>query len=171
MTEDYREFLMLEYAKKVAKSESMDFTKGYYKNKIKDLSWYNQDKELMKKHQRFLNYIYSTFEKYIIHRNIIIYFYENIPCSISVLNNTVNISRTALTRIINDSIEEKWLFTKINQENKRQTLILPTDLRIEFWLLYCKSKYEKSKLAGLADAHKALYHYDGNIKKYLKEKK
>ena len=46
MTEDYREFLMLEYAKKVAKSESMDFTKGYYKNKIKDLAWYNQDKEL-----------------------------------------------------------------------------------------------------------------------------
>ena len=166
MTQDYREFLMLEYAKKVAKSESMDFTKGYYKNKIKDLSWYNQDKELMRKHQRFLNYIYSTFEKYIIHRNIIIYFYENIPCSISVLNNTVNISRTALTRIINDSIEEKWLFTKINKENKRQTLILPTDLRIKFWLLYCKSKYEKGKSAGLADAHKALYHYDENKKKY-----
>mgnify|MGYP003327417815 CR=1 FL=1 len=119
MTEDYRDFLMLEYAKKVAKSESMDFTKGYYKNKIKDLAWYNQDKELMKKHQRFLNYIYSTFEKYIIHRNIIIYFYEKIPCSISVLNNTVNISRTALTRIINDSIEEKWLFTKINKDNKK----------------------------------------------------
>ena len=48
MTENYREFLMLEYARKVAKSESMDFTKGYYKNKIKDLAWYNQDKELMK---------------------------------------------------------------------------------------------------------------------------
>ena len=91
MSENYRDFLMLEYAKKVAKSESMDFTMGYYKNKIKDLNWYNQDKELMKKHQRFLNYIYSTFEKYIIHRNIIIYYYENIPCSISVLNNTVNI--------------------------------------------------------------------------------
>ena len=91
--------------------------------------------------------------------------------SISVLNNTVNISRTALTRIINDSIEEKWLFTKINKENKRQTLILPTELRVNFWLLYCKSKYEKSKLAGLADAHKALYHYDANIKNYLKKKK
>ena len=102
---------------------------------------------------------------------IIIYFYEGIPCSISVLNNTVNISRTALTRIINDSIEEKWLFSKINKENKRQTLILPTELRINFWLLYCKSKYEKSKLAGLADAHKALYHYDANIKNYLKNNK
>ena len=167
--EKYRKFLMNEYAIKVAKSESMDFTKGYYKNKIKDLGWYNQDKELMKKHQRFLNYIYSTFEKYIIHRNIIIYFYEKIPCSISVLNNTVNISRTALTRIINDSIQEKWLFSKINIKNKRQTLILPTDLRIQFWLLYCKSKYEKSRLAGLADAHKALFHYDENIKKFLKK--
>ena len=29
MTEDYRDFLMLEYARKVAKSETMDFTKGY----------------------------------------------------------------------------------------------------------------------------------------------
>ena len=59
----------------------------------------------------------------------------------------------------------------VKTENKRQTLILPTELRINFWLLYCKSKYEKSKLAGLADAHKALYHYDANIKNYLKNNK
>ena len=170
MTEDYREFLMLEYAKKVAKSESMDFTKGYYKNKIKDIDWYNKDKELMKKHQRFLNYIYSTFEKYIIHRNIIIYYYEKINCSISVLNKTVDISRTGLTRIINESIAEGWLTSKKNTSNKRQTLILPTEIRIKFWLLYCKSKYEKGKTAGLADAHKALFHYDKNLEKYAKKK-
>ena len=47
MTDKFREFLMTEYASRVAKSESMDFTKGYYKNKIKDLSWYNSDKNLM----------------------------------------------------------------------------------------------------------------------------
>ena len=85
MTDKFRNFLMTEYASKVAKSESMDFTKGYYKNKIKDLSWYNSNSKLMLKHQRFLNYIYSTFEKYIIHSNIIIYYYEKINCSISVL--------------------------------------------------------------------------------------
>ena len=56
MTDKFREFLMTEYASRVAKSESMDFTKGYYKNKIKDLSWYNSDKNLMLKHQRFLNF-------------------------------------------------------------------------------------------------------------------
>ena len=166
--EKYRKFLMNEYAIKVAKSESMDFTKGYYKNKIKDLSWYDNDRNLMKKHQRFLNYIYSTFEKYIIHRNIIIYYYEHITCSISVLNKTVDISRTGLTRIINDSIQEGWLYSKTNPVNKRQILILPTDLRIDFWFLYCKSKFEKSKSAGLADAHKALFHYDKNIEKYNK---
>ena len=109
MTDKFRKFLMAEYASRVAKSESMDFTKGYYKNKIKDISWYNDDRKLMMKHQRFLNYIYSTFEKYIIHRNIIIYYYENINCSISVLNKTVDISRTGLTRIINESIAEGWL--------------------------------------------------------------
>ena len=149
MKDNFREFLMIEYASRVAKSESMDFTKGYYKNKIKDLSWYDNNRNLMMKHQRFLNYIYSTFEKYIIHRNIIIYYYEKINCSISVLNNTVDISRTGLTRI----------------------LILPTELRIEFWLLYCKSKYEKGKSAGLADAHKALFHYDKNLEKYIKDNK
>ena len=31
---------------------------------------------------------------------------------------------------INDSIEENWLFSKINIKNKRQTLILPTNLLI-----------------------------------------
>ena len=50
-------------------------------------------------------------------------------------------------------------------------LILPTELRINFWLLYCKSKYEKGKSAGLADAHKALYHYDKNLEKYNKDNK
>ena len=44
MTDKFRKFLMIEYASRVAKSESMDFTKGYYKNKIKDLSWYNDNK-------------------------------------------------------------------------------------------------------------------------------
>ena len=101
MTTDFRKFLMQEYATKVAKSESLDFTKGYYKSKIKDIKWYNNDKELMNKHQRFLNYIYSTFEKYIIHRNIIIYYYEKIPCSISVLKNTVDISKISFFRINN----------------------------------------------------------------------
>lgn len=171
MKDNFREFLMIEYASRVAKSESMDFTKGYYKNKIKDLSWYDNNKNLMMKHQRFLNYIYSTFEKYIIHRNIIIYYYEKIDCSISVLNKTVDISRTGLTRIINESVAEGWLFSKKNLKNKRQMLILPTQLRIEFWLLYCKSKYEKGKTAGLADAHKALYHYDKNLENYTKDNK
>ncbi len=171
MTDKFRKFLMIEYASRVAKSESMDFTKGYYKNKIKDLSWYNNNRKLMLKHQRFLNYIYSTFEKYIIHRNIIIYYYEKIDCSISVLNKTVDISRTGLTRIINESVAEGWLISKQNKSNKRQMLILPTELRINFWLLYCKSKYEKGKSAGLADAHKALYHYDKNLEKYNKDNK
>lgn len=171
MTENFRKFLMEEYANKVAKSESMDFTIGYYKNKIKDLKWYNNDRDLMQKHKRFLNYIYSTFEKYIIHRNIIIFYYEKIPCSISVLKNTIDISRTGLTRVINDSTEEGWLSSKVNPKNKRQILILPTKIRINFWLLYCKRKYEKSRQAGLADAHKALYHYDKNIETFLKKKK
>ena len=118
MTDKFRKFLMIEYASRVAKSESMDFTKGYYKNKIKDLSWYNNNKKLMLKHQRFLNYIYSTFEKYIIHRNIIIYYYEKIDCSISVLNKTVDISRTGLTRIINESVAEGWLISKQNKTIK-----------------------------------------------------
>ena len=53
-----------------------------------------------------------------------------------------------------------------NAKNKRQVLVLPTRIRVDFWLLYCKRKYEKGKQAGLADAHKALYHYDKNIEKY-----
>ena len=87
------------------------------------------------------------------------------------MNKTIHISRTGLTRIINESVEEGWLYSKKNLNNKRQILILPTDLRIQFWLLYCKSKYEKGKSVGLADAHKALYHYDKNLEIYSKNKK
>ena len=32
-------------------------------------------------------------------------------------------------------------------------------------------KYEKGKSAGLADAHKALFHYDKNLEKYIKDNK
>ena len=60
--------------------------------------------------------------------------------------------------------------TGIDVSNKRQILIFPSELRIKFWLLYCKSKYEKGKPAGLADAHKALFHYDKNLEKYAKKK-
>ena len=99
------------------------------------------------------------------------YYFENINCSISVLEKTVNISRQGLKKIITDSVEEGWLETKINKKNKRQILISPTNLRIKFWLLYCKSKYEKSKISGLTDANKALQHYDKNIKLFNKASK
>ena len=94
----------------------------------------------MIKHHRFIKYIYSTFPKYIIHRNIIIYYYKSLKCSISVLNKSVAISRTSLKKIINDAIEEGWINTRIYVSNKRQTLIFPTELRIKFWLLYSKKK-------------------------------
>ena len=151
--------LEYDYAKKFAISESNDFIRGYHKRKFKDINWYGGNEEFLKKHQRFINYIYSTIEKYTIHRNIIIYFYKENYCSISVLQKTINISKTSLVKIINESKEEGWLETKINPNNRRQTLIIPTNLRIKFWVLYSKDKYEQRKLAGLDDAHKALSNY------------
>jgi len=173
MSDDFQKFLELQYAKKVAQSESNRFIKRHYKKSFKDLEWYKNNKVLMQQHNRFINYIYSTFEKYIIHKNIVIYYFEDTLCSSSVLQKTVNISKTALNTIINDSKQEGWLDTRINQKNKRQTLIFPTKLRINFWLLYCRDIYEQRKLVGLDYAHKALYHYEENKKKhnkYLKEK-
>ena len=135
--DNYRNFLEQNYAEKLAKSESFEY---YNNNFKKDLLFYNNDKELMLKHHRFIKYIYSTFPKYIIHRNIIIYYYKSLKCSISVLNKSVAISRTSLKKIINDSIEEGWIHTRINAYNKREVLIYPTELRIKFWLLYSKRK-------------------------------
>ena len=63
-------------------------------------------------------------DRYEVHRNIIIYYYENITCSISVLNKTIDISRTGLTRIINDSIEtcyskiKNLIYAEINNGSK-----------------------------------------------------
>ena len=130
---NYRSFLEQSYAEKLAKSESSEY---YNNNFKKDLLFYNNDKDLMLKHHRFIKYIYSTFPKYIMHRNIIIYYYKSLKCTISVLNKSVAISRTSLKKMINDSIEEGWLNTRIDVSNKRQILIFPTKLRIKFWLLY-----------------------------------
>ena len=171
MSDKFNKFLELEYAKKVAQSESKGFIKGINNRGFKDLKWYKNNKALMQQHMRFINYIYSTFEKYVIHRNIIINYFEGISCSSSVLKKIVNISKTSLTKIINDSKQEGWIDTRINQNNRRQTLIIPTKLRINFWLLYCRDRYEQGNLVGLDHAHKALYHYEENKKKYIKYSK
>ena len=154
---DYRNFLEQDYAEKLAKSESIEYYNGFIK---KDIKLYNDDKQLMIAHHRFMKYIYSTFPKYVIHRNIIIYYYKSIKCSITVLNKTAAISRTSLKRIINDSIEEGWLESRVDINNKRQTLIYPTKLRLKFWLLYCRQKLN-SEIANKVDiARNKLIEYD-----------
>ncbi|MDA9708262.1 MarR family winged helix-turn-helix transcriptional regulator [Alphaproteobacteria bacterium] len=158
---NYRSFLEQNYAEKLAKSESFEY---YNNNFKKDLLFYNNDKELMFKHQRFVKYIYSTFPKYIIHRNIIFYYYKSLKCSISVLNKSVAISRTSLKKIINESIEEGWINTRINISNKRQILIFPTELRIKFWLLYSKKKLFAEIDSKLDIARNKLIEYD-NLEK------
>jgi DNA-binding MarR family transcriptional regulator len=135
--DNYRNFLEHNYAEKLAKSESFEY---YNNNFKKDLLFYDNNKELMLKHYRFIKYIYSTFPKYIIHRNIIFYYYKSSKCTISLLNKSVAISRTSLKKIISESIEEGWIITRTDISNKRQILIFPTELRIKFWLLYSKKK-------------------------------
>ena len=154
---NYRIFLEQSYAEKLAKSESSEY---YNNNFEKDLLFYNNDKELMLKHHRFIKYIYSTFPKYIMHINIIIYYYKSLKCSISVLNKSVAISRTSLKKIINDSIEEGWINTRIDVSNKRQILIFPTELRIKFWLLYSKKKLLAEIESEVDIARNKLIEYD-----------
>ena len=162
---NYRDFLEQNYAEKLAKSESSEY---YNNNFKKDILFYNNDKELMLKHHRFIKYIYSTFPKYIIHRNIIIYYYKSLKCSISVLNKSVSISRTSLKKIINDSIEEGWINTRTDLSNKRQILILPTELRIKFWLLYSKKKLLAEVENKVDIARNKLIEYDNLEKKKKK---
>ena len=158
---NYRNFLEQSYAEKLAKSESFE---SYNNNFKKDLLLYDNNKELMLKHHRFIKYIYSTFPKYILHRNIIFYYYKSLKCSISVLNKSVAISRTSLKKIINESIEEGWINTRIDISNKRQILIFPTELRIKFWLLYSKKKLIAEIESKLDTARNKLIEYD-NLEK------
>ena len=65
--------LEIEYAKRVAMAEVLDFKQGIIKRKVSDYKLYNNDLDLMQKHKRFLSYIYSSIERYTVHRNIILY--------------------------------------------------------------------------------------------------
>ena len=154
---NYRDFLEQNYAERLAKSEYFEY---YNNNFKKDLLFYDNNEELMIKHHRFIKYIYSTFPKYIIHRNIIFYYYKSLKCSISVLNKSVAISRTSLKKIINESIEEDWINTRIDISNKRQILIFPSELRIKFWLLYSKKKLFAEIDSKLNIARNKLIDYD-----------
>ena len=156
--------LEIEYAEKVAMAEVLDFKQGILKRKISDYKLYEGNTTLMKQHHRFLSYIYSTIERYTVHRNIILYHYDNIPCTVSVLGKTLGVSRTSLNDIIQDSFNENWLYKRLNQKNKREVLISPTKLRLEFWFIYCKRRYHKAKAVGLANAIIALEEYENNDK-------
>ena len=161
----YRNFLEHDYAKKLAKSESTEYYNGFLEQ---NLSFYNNDEGLMKSHHRFIKYMYSTFPKYIIHRNIIIYYYKSLKCSISELNKSVSISRTSLKKIINDSIEEGWITTRIDMSNKRKVLVSPSKLRIKFWLLYSKNRLNAEIESELDIARNKLIEYDTIEKKKKK---
>ena len=154
---NYRNFLEQDYAEKLAKSESIEYYGGFVN---KDIKIYDNDKQLMIAHHRFIKYIYSTFPKYVIHRSIIIYYYKSIKCSITVLNKTASISRTSLKRIINDSIEEGWVESRVDMNNKRQTLIYPTKLRLKFWLLYCRQKLNSEIANKVNKARNRLVEFD-----------
>ena len=167
--DNYRKYLEQIYAKNLAKAESKEYYNGFYE---KDLKFYEYNNKLMKSHHRFIKYIYSTFPKYIVQRNIIIYYYKSIDCSISILNKSVAISRTSLKKVINDSIAEGWVYTKVNNTNKRQVLVFPTELRIKFWLLYCKNRYQNEIENKLDSARDKLKEYDHfTNKKNIFEKK
>ena len=153
---NYRKFLEQDYAEKLAKSESTEYYNGFINE---DINFYDNDRELMFKHRRFIKYIYSTFPKYMIHRNIIIYYYKSKKCSITILNK-LDISRTSLKRIINDSIEEGWLESRVDSANKRQILIYPTKLRLKFWLLYCKNKLNSEIKHKVDIARNKIIEYD-----------
>ena len=157
----YRKFLEQDYAEKLAKAESSEYYNGFFN---KDLNFYENDQELMNKHHRFIKYIYSTFPKYIMHRNIILRYYSSLKCSITVLNKSVAISRTSLKKIINESIEEGWINTRVDIANKRLVLIFPTELRIKFWLLYSKKKLFAEIDSKLDIARNKLIEYD-NLEK------
>lgn len=154
---NYRKYLEQDYAEKLAKSESNEYYNGQIK---KDLNFYGNDEELMNKHHRFIQYMYSTLSKYKIHRNIIIHFYKSKKCTISILNKSVTISRTSLRKIINDSIEEGWAYTRTNMTNRREVFILPTKLRIQFWLLYCRHRLSSEINSELDQARNKLIEFD-----------
>ena len=161
---NYRNFLEQDYAEKLAKSESIEYYNGFVN---KDIKFYDNDKQLMTAHHRFIKYMYSTFPKYVIHRNIIIYYYKSLKCSITALNKTASISRTSLKRIINDSIEEGWLETRLDMSNKRQILIYPSKLRIKFWMLYSRNKLNSEIKNKVNEARNKLIEYDNlEDKKY-----
>ena len=62
--------------------------------------------------------------------------------------------------IINESIEEGWINTRIDISNKRQILIFPTELRIKFWLLYSRKKLLAEIDSKLDIARNRLIEYD-----------
>ena len=93
----YRRYLEQIYEQSLAKSGSKEYYNGFYEQNLK---FYEYDNELMERHHRFIKYMYSTFPKYIILKNIIIYYYKNIDCSISILNKSVAVSRTSLKKLL-----------------------------------------------------------------------
>lgn len=120
---------------------------------------YNHDKELQKLHTKFLTWMHSTQARFLVSRLVIADFYAKKLCTLTSLQNDTNFTRNAIADIIKTSVEAGWIYKKNNDHNKKEVLILPTNLRIKFWSIYCKVRFLYHKEIGLHNVHRLMSAY------------
>ncbi len=154
-----------DYEKKVALIETSVLLSNKNLNYF-SLKDYGYDLNLKKKHERFTNYINSTYERYVFHRFIITSHYIKKVYTVASISGNLECSRTTVSTLIKDGIEEDWITKSPNPDRQTEVQIRPTKLRIKFWKIFCKVRFKEDINIGLYEAHKKLKNYHENMKTY-----
>lgn len=153
------------YEAKVAQAES-DLLKGKgecatgkFLSGRDRLFLYNHDRELQKLHTKFMTWMHSTHARFLVSRLVIADFYAKKLCTLTSLQNDTDFTRNAIADIIKTFQEAGWIYKKNNDHNKKEVLILPTNLRIKFWSIYCKVRFLYHKEIGYHNVHRLMSAY------------
>ena len=144
MDQKIKKNIITEYAAKVSQLETALIPYTNKRITYDDINlWrlYNNDTELRDKHIRLLKYMNSTIARFVISRLIVSDHYAQRLCILSDLEKRTEFTRNSIAEVIQISLEEGWITKTVNGENKTQTLIKPTELRLKLWEAYCLHRF------------------------------
>ena len=158
----FRKYIEEKYEKEVAQVETAFLNKETNMvNLAEEKFLYGGDEVLKNKHDIYLKYINSSHAKYIASLIIISNYYVKKPCTVTSIVFDSGYTRSSIAEIVKQCVDAGWLYTEKNKNKNTETLILPTFLRLQFWKIFCKTRFLLHESLDIGSTHQMLKAYHG----------
>lgn len=159
MDQTVKDKVLTQYASTVAQLEVafINYTNNdILTNDIHIETLYGGDINLRNQHKRLVTYMGSTMVRFVISRTIVSDYYAKNLCILSSLEKRTTFTRNAISQVIKTSVAEGWVYKKVNPMNNKETLILPTGIRIKLWEVYALGRFFAHDKSDITKSHNLL---------------